>query len=389
MSYNTNDTSTIDDKNSNSNSSDNTAADFVNYILTLIVLIIMVFVYFGIGGLMLYVCKLAQSNILPTDENCFPYTTQKPNITEIKTNIFTTFTEPKMSMKLEFPYDNDNSSYKLLETMQKYKEKTDSSFLVNYFISITETLILFNNQFINSIMHTLNETFNELIIVMAGPIIYMLSGIVLLILNNLYFVYLWFVNMKWFFKKNTNDTETDGPKWDDVTFLTPIDFGFRIFISFIFVIVFILGFALLSSIPFMCVSSCIITALLYKSMFNGKPATSITIVKEVLKEYKLAVVATISFIIVLFAFTNLGALQGVISLVVISLIYFGLISIDTFQPLKETHLSPLTSFKQAVKTCNNAPSATKKASSIYNYLYKEFIGGNNLKKDLKKIGKNL
>jgi hypothetical protein len=291
-------------------------------------------------------------------------------------------------MKLEFPYA-ENASYKFLEMIQAYKEKHNSNFLLNYFISITETLILFNYQSINDIMNYLNETFNELAVVMLGPIIYGLTGIVLLILNNVYFGYLWFVNMKWFFKKNTNDSQTGGPKWDDVTFLNPIDFGIGIFISFIFFILYFVGFMFLSIIPFMCICSCVITAILFKSKFNETPATSITIIKEVFKEYKLAVVATISVIIVLSAFTKLGALHGLISLAMLSLIYFGLISIDTFEPFKETHLSPLISFKQAVKTCNNAPSATKKASSIYNSLYKEFIGGNNLKKDLKKIGKNL
>ena len=41
---------------------------------------LIIVIYFFLGGLVLYGCKIGQSNILPTDENCYPYTNLKPEI---------------------------------------------------------------------------------------------------------------------------------------------------------------------------------------------------------------------------------------------------------------------------------------------------------------------
>ena len=93
------DTSTIDDKQaeqSTSTTDPNYVSNVVSFVLKSIILFIIIVVYFGIGGGgLLYISKLAQSNILPTDSKCFPYTdTNPPNIQEFKSNIFNTFTDP-------------------------------------------------------------------------------------------------------------------------------------------------------------------------------------------------------------------------------------------------------------------------------------------------------
>ena len=81
--------------------STNFASNIVNFLTSVISIFIVVFLYFSGSGLILFVCKLAQSNILPTEQNCYPYTNSKVNIQLIETNIFTTFTDPEMSMKME------------------------------------------------------------------------------------------------------------------------------------------------------------------------------------------------------------------------------------------------------------------------------------------------
>ena len=68
-----------------------------NYILSLLIIILGVVSYFFLSGLILYASKVAQSNILPTNENCMPFTNESPEIPEIFTNIFTTYTSPKLS----------------------------------------------------------------------------------------------------------------------------------------------------------------------------------------------------------------------------------------------------------------------------------------------------
>jgi hypothetical protein len=100
----TTDTSAIDEKKKESESSKN--EDLISnigpFIGSVIRTFIYIILYFVVSGLMLYICKLSQSNILPTDLKCSPYTDEKPRITNIPINIFTTFTDPPLSMKINF-----------------------------------------------------------------------------------------------------------------------------------------------------------------------------------------------------------------------------------------------------------------------------------------------
>jgi hypothetical protein len=98
---------------------------------------------------MLYACKVAQSNILPTDMNSTPYTETEPNIQKIETNIFTNDTNPPLSMKLRFPYNHYNASNTILDMFREYKNKSDSNFLLNYFCSILESSINMNYKILN------------------------------------------------------------------------------------------------------------------------------------------------------------------------------------------------------------------------------------------------
>jgi hypothetical protein len=82
MSDISNDTNVLDEKKKESSSSNTTdnGSKIGKFISSIVIIIIIVLCYFGSSGLVLYVCKLAQSNILPTEEKCFPYTNDNPNI---------------------------------------------------------------------------------------------------------------------------------------------------------------------------------------------------------------------------------------------------------------------------------------------------------------------
>ena len=99
------DMSAIDKKNKESSNESDYISNIGGFILTVVVLFIIIGIYYGYSSLILYACKLGQSNILPTDIHCFPYEETKPNIQPIKTNIFPTFGEPPLSMKMSFPYN--------------------------------------------------------------------------------------------------------------------------------------------------------------------------------------------------------------------------------------------------------------------------------------------
>lgn len=387
-----NDTSAIDEKkeqDSSSNSIESYGSKVVGFIISIVVVILLIFLYFSSSSLILFICKIAQSNILPSEPKCAPYTDSKPiiNPSPIQTNIFTTFTDPEMSMKMEIPYDI-NSKNKLIEIFKNYKEKSSSNFLANYFISISESILQFNYSAINTIMNLMNNSLPEPAIIGVGPIIcgflYAFGGLI----NTLYFIYLWLVNMSWFFKTNTNDTGNGKPQWEEVTITSPINWFFGAALSILFVFLLIFGFPIVSIIPMIFYHNSIISTLFMKAIMNGKQITSFTIIKETLKYYKLTIVSVISIFVVLLAFSRLGTIPGIFSIVTLGLIYWGIIGIDLFNPIKETNLSESVSYNQAVKKC---PVINKNVEKPHSFLYNLIFGqkGGNITKQLKKIGKNI
>ena len=387
MSDTTTDTSAIDDKKEDTSSS---ATSFISniggFLISLIVSILIVLIYFSSSGLLLFVCKLAQSNILPTEPDCAPYTNNEPKIEKIQTNIFTTFTDPEMSMKLEIPNDEKNSKYRVIDMLKKYKEKPNSSFLANYFISITESIMQFDYSFINVIMNFFNGI-PEVIIVGIGPIIAGILFATMVLLNGLYFMYLWFAKMYWFFKTNTNVSGEGKPEWEDVTLISPVNWCIGFWLVILFIIFFIFGFPLLSFLPFIIVFYCSLSCLFYKGILNGKSISSFSIIKEILKHYKITIVSIISLFVVLLAFSKLGPIPGLFSILTLALVYFGVIGIDIFNPIPDTNLSPSVSYEQATKTCITKEIRKTKHGFLYNLLLGQNGGG--IAKDLKKIGKNL
>ena len=119
----------------------------------------------------------------------------------------------------------------------------------------------------------------------------------------------------------------------------------------------------------------------YKCQLNGANSSFVTVLRDVFKYYKLTIMTTFSVFIVLTAFSKLGTTSGVFCIITLACIYFGIIAIRMFNTVKETHLSPLTSYDQATKKC--APK--EKGLSLF------FGGqkGGNITKELKKLSKKL
>ena len=382
------DTSSIDKKKeSKTTTKDSYYSNIGNFVFTVFILFIMFIIYYASSGLILYACKLAQSNILPTDIHCSPYTDTKPNIQPIQTNIFTTYTEPQMSMKLRFPYNEYNSSNKIIDMFNEYKNKARSNFLANYFISIIETITQFNYSSLNSILNMLNGL-PEILLVIFGPIILSILTMFIFLADNIYLIYLWFVNMGWFFKTNTNDSGTGKPKWEDVTFTSPFNYACAIGLLILFAILFFFSMPLLSVLSMLSIIYCLFSCISYTAELNGKNITSATIIQDVFKYYKTPIISIFSFLVIVSAFSKLGAIPGGVSILVVALIYFGIISIDIFKPIHKEQLSKIVSTNQAKKTCTYNDSLPSKSGGLYDMLFGQ-SGGGNITKELKNIGKRL
>jgi hypothetical protein len=382
------DTSTIDDSNENESSSSNYFSNIGGFVLTVFILFIMIIVYYASSGLVLYACKLGQANILPTDVHCYPYEESKPNIQPVQTNIFTTFTDPELSMKMKFPYNEYNASNKILDMFREYKHEPKSNFLANYFISIMENVVQFNYSAFNFILNTINSYLPEVVIILFGPILVSILSTIIFLVDHLYLIYLWFANMGWFFKTNTNDSGTGKPNWEDVGLASPFDYWCAVWLVILFVILFFFAFPFLSIIATLAMGWCMFSCMTYKAEMNGKSITALPIIQDVFKYYKLPIMALFSFFVIVSAFTKLGTVPGVFSILVLALIYFGTISIDIFKTISKDNLSPLVSYEQAKKTCSFKEPSKEKHGLLYDILFGGQKGGN-LTKELKSIGKRL
>jgi hypothetical protein len=192
--------------------------------------------------------------------------------------------------------------------------------------------------------------------------------------------------MGWFFKKNTE--EQGKPIWKDISMLHVFDYLTAIFFVILFIILFFFSIPLLSVTSFLAMAWCIFSCITYKSEMHNKSTTSATIIQYVFKYYKLLIMSVFSFFAVASAFSKLGTLPGIFSMLTLMLIYFGIISIDIFKSELKHDLTPLVSYLQAKKTCSYKEPIKYKHGLLYNVLFGQQGGyGGNISKELKNIGK--
>jgi len=383
------DTSAIDEKKKEeSNSSDK--GDYLknigSFMTSVVVMFIAITVYYTGSGLVLYACKLAQSNILPTDIHCSPYTDLKPDIQPIKTNIFTTGGDSPLSMKLSFPYNEYNSKNYIIDMFREYKNDPKSNFLANYFISMIESVIHFNYSIFNKILDMLNGL-PEFLLVIFGPAIAAFMTTIIFILDHVYLIYLWFAQMGWFFKTNSNDTGTGNPNWEDVTFVSPFNYWCAIGLVILFAILFFFALPVISILAAFSISWCIFSCIMYKAEMGDKIISALPIIKDTFKYYKTLIMSILSFFVIVSAFSKLGTLPGIFSILTLALIYFGIISIDLFNSSGKNNLSPVVSDNQAKKTCSFKEPPKEKHGLLYGLLFGQ--KGGNITKEIKAIGKKL
>jgi hypothetical protein len=196
--------------------------------------------------------------------------------------------------------------------------------------------------------------------------------------------------MGWFFNKNVNNDVNHKPVWEEVTIINPIDYWCAILLVILFCILFWGLLATLPVLPFLTMSWCLFTCIVYEAQMGVKSITSLTIIKDLFKYYKVTFMSIISFFVIVTAFSNLGAISGVFSIIILALIYYGIITINLFKPNSEDGLSALTSYKQAKKTCNylSKNGAKENHGLLYDLMFGQ-SGGSNITKELKNIGKKI
>ena len=373
----TTDTSAIDEKKAESINIDK---DYVSktksWIQSVFMIVIFLILYFSAGGLVLFGCKLAQSNILPTEG----VTKEKPYVKPVDINIFPTtigIGNEKMSKKIQFPYDSYNSSNELFDIIRENQESS-SSFLLQYFLSIVASLAQFYYFFLNKFLNLLHGL-PEILIILFGPIIFVCAMSIGFLCNNIYLIYLWFSNMDWFFKSYTHSM----PKWEDTKITSPINYLIAIWLVIIFGIGFLFTMPVYFFLSFLLMCFVIVSLLTYKSEMNHKLYTLLNLISDMFKYYKLPLICVIIFYIISLDFSQLGSVSGIISIIILGLIYFNVINIPLFAPVNKENMTPLVSYDQAKKTLGK----TTNTSVYVGGAIKNWFNGGNIGKELKKLKK--
>ena len=368
----TSNASTIDDKK-NGEVYKTEKDNLVKFLKSVMLAVMYLFIFFVLSGLVLYGSKIGQSNILPTDELCYPYTDTYPtfptkqgsadnNVQGKIMNIFTTYlADPQVSEKIRIPYTKENASNKILDLFREYKMKHKSNFLVNYFISILESMLHFNYVSLSYALNAMNML-PEILVLLFGPILFVIASTIIFLCDNVYLIYLWFANFTWFFKKDANAESVEStapPKWEQIQITDWFDVGCALFLVLTFFILFWIVLFCLPVLPFVTLTYCIISLLTYQCTIGASKGNSgFTVLGDLFKYYKVEIMTIFCLTLIISAFTHLGPAAGSFSIVTVALIYFQIIPIPLFTSVDISNFTPPTDNHQAQKVCAKRPKTS-------------------------------
>lgn len=321
-----------------------------------------IFLYFIFGVIVLFYAKLGTSNIIPTEPDCVPENT------ECIINIFSTWSG--QSMKFLFADVPANKKYMFLDMFRKNK-KFSNSFIIRYMTDIMEGLLLLNYGAFNKLFKFFDSMFYEWAIILFGPIILGFFALGLSIIDFGYLIYLVITGLAWSFKKVANPTEKNTKIWrsldsseDGTSSYIFAIMKFWVLFLFGIIAVCLSGYLL---IPF-AINVCLIGFLMYKcKMADGAeysdrskfpPKSFGGILMEALKFFKSPLMALVGAVITLNAYFSLGVPALIVSVLVLILIAFDIISIDLFKPVVFTNLSDISYENTCEPKDGDAPSCS-------------------------------
>lgn len=363
----------IDEKRKNNKLNINSGSNLGDYALNTSKTIIKVIVYFIASGLVLYGTKVAASGLIPTDTNYYPYTEEKnrEKLGELVSNIFVTYTDPSLSEKISFYPENAddakyNSSNMLLDSIREYAKNPKTSNLANYLLAIVESLLSLNYWLLDKALDLLNN-FPEMLTVLAGPALIIITSIVLIIINYFYLMFLWFYKMTWFFKSSSDSQGTPGLFDGMFSIASGLMFGTSksdpsspsssgpsmtsIIIGCILVAIFVYIYFILMALgwgffPAFIPLYCLCSIFNYKSVINDKKSNAGSIIWKLFRFYKATISSVISYYFIKSTYNSLGPRFGVAAGIVVLIIALFGMGITLFKQEKIDDMTPVIETKK-------------------------------------------
>jgi hypothetical protein len=401
------DTSAIDDKSGSSDSqTDNEKLKkFGQYIST----ILLPLIYCVFSGLVLFSCKVGQSKMLPTESDCFPFTTNRGTLEPSDANVVTLdiFTSgglltPTMSEKIHFDLKNNND-FQLLGNLLSYKQDPKTSAFENYASSVVLNSWLFQLRSVAKFFSFLNQT-PETFIVIAGPAITFLVMFIAIIPIG-FFIALYSIlsQVNLLFKIHSSNREGGKDKNGDVLWESTSIFNVTGLITVSFLtFLFFTGLLFVSSFFMSFVSTCsaILTILYFNATItevtitkdkDGKetgeretkdvPITPLKTFMKLVTVYQVTIATVMCLILFIIMSTIFEPVVLIPPAILIGLAGFGKI-FNIFTQKEDPNLSPLTKWgnKEVVRKCPKSGGGSNEPSQM---------GGKRLVQEIKRVGSKL
>lgn len=329
MSTTTSDTEAIDDKKDTTPTTSPFSGTFMATMFSKLLLLGIIVVT---GTCMVYTCRVAQSNILPTDLNLYPYTDNMPIINNGEGDILINIDVVKTSKGIfatliKFPLAENMESLKfgLFGYLKNMIESKDAGNFQLYAATTIQQLLATNLAIINWIFNLYNSYFTESMIIFIVPFLLIFINFFTGIVNSFYLMFLWFYNLPLLFyvpsRKDSRTSWTKGNMWSIVNWWKSI------FWIFIFILLFfILGIGLI--IPILAGSITmysILSPLFMTARKADDPNKKYTLMDTFMNiiEYKLSVIMYIvSYFVISDAYSSYGSYSALVAIIACLLLYF-------------------------------------------------------------------
>jgi hypothetical protein len=207
-----NDTSNIDDKRGITNDNKKNNKD---YWPTLLGIVCSVLLYYLLGGLAVYICKISASNLItkyidPTNSN-------------IKVKPVPIFDGSPKDSQPQIYFNSIENVYPgilafLREKEVKYEKTKESELLSRiflFFINIFKPVLELNYKLISYFCTYINKTLSEIFIILLGPIILSIIFGILVVCTTLFGAFKWLFGLGTLLSKEFKLFEIDSTKWLD------------------------------------------------------------------------------------------------------------------------------------------------------------------------------
>ena len=251
--------------------------DVLNFLLKLIII-------FLIGSRVVFACKVAQANILPTDLDCMPYTPADKDEDSPKYESNT----PEANIDISYVYNADQEGYKayatkiafeinefskknyLIDKLRniEYNPKVDP--MVKYLCVVLQNIFVFYYGITNSLFNFMNSNLNESFIILIGPYLLKYLSIFIYPVSIVVSIIFCLLNLGWLLKSNKNNDKeykhksTTEPVWRPCDPLSSF-YNFFGTIIYLWIGFFLASTLSLSPIPAIISFMCLLTPLFMKA----------------------------------------------------------------------------------------------------------------------------